>query len=208
MFSIPGSVVKGCGLWVVGCGLWVVSDSSSRSFADSLIRPFADSCSLHPASCVLHLPNFCGYTNDATSARYATGLRSRATASQPRRRASSGIEPPPAKGSSTRGARPPWAWRIRSRARSSSAGASGHSSLLKSTSRRSRALRVASSVGASTKAASVIAREAVNGRRAKYGCIAFSDPIPPPFWATWFRSVRGRTSSMRRLGIRGLHRLL
>lgn len=38
---------------------------------------------------------------------HATGLRSAATASHPSRIASSGIAPPPANGSSTRGARPP-----------------------------------------------------------------------------------------------------
>ena len=45
----------------------------------------------------------------------ATGLRSAATASHPSRIASSGIAPPPAKGSRTRGARPPNAFRIASR---------------------------------------------------------------------------------------------
>ena len=47
--------------------------------------------------------------------RHATGLMSAATASHPSRIASSGIAPPPANGSSTRGARPPNASRISSR---------------------------------------------------------------------------------------------
>src|SRR5437588_287846 len=46
---------------------------------------------------------------------HATGLMSTAVTSQPSRIASSGIAPPPAKGSSTLGARPPYASRILSR---------------------------------------------------------------------------------------------
>jgi len=43
-----------------------------------------------------------------------------------------------------------------------------------------------------------LAREAVNGRRVKYEHIAFSERIPPPFGATWLRSVR---ETMSRRGV-------
>ena len=51
---------------------------------------------------------------------HATGLMSAATVSQPSRIASSGMAPPPANGSSTRGARPPNASRISARNRANS----------------------------------------------------------------------------------------
>ncbi len=48
-----------------------------------------------------------GYSRVHFKMNQATGLMSMAVTSQPRRIASSGMAPPPAKGSSTLGARPP-----------------------------------------------------------------------------------------------------
>ena len=65
--------------------------------------------------------NRCGYSNVHFSRNQATGFKSTAVTSQPRRIASSGIAPPPANGSRTRGARPPYAARISSRSACNSA---------------------------------------------------------------------------------------
>jgi hypothetical protein len=51
--------------------------------------------------------SFCGYSSVHLRMNQATGLMSMAVASHPSRIASSGMAPPPAKGSSTLGARPP-----------------------------------------------------------------------------------------------------
>ena len=59
--------------------------------------------------------------------RHATGLRSLANASQPRRSASRGIEPPPANGSTTSGGSPPCAARTRSRHTARKGSAADHS---------------------------------------------------------------------------------
>ena len=57
----------------------------------------------------------CGYSSVHLRMNHATGLTSTAVASHPRRIASSGMAPPPANGSITRGARPPNVLRIFSR---------------------------------------------------------------------------------------------
>jgi hypothetical protein len=54
---------------------------------------------------------WCGYSRVHLRMNQATGLMSMAVTSHPRRIASSGIAPPPAKGSRTFGARPPYASR-------------------------------------------------------------------------------------------------
>ena len=65
-------------------------------------------------------PYFWGYSNVPLRIRTATGFRSLASTSQPRRRPSRGMAPPPAKGSSSLGGLPSLQWRMRWRARSNS----------------------------------------------------------------------------------------
>ena len=78
--------------------------------------------------------------------RQATGLRSLAKASQPSRSASSGMEPPPAKGSTTRGVSSGWAARTSARPASRYSGLAELSQLAKSAMNFSSAGRSPSSV--------------------------------------------------------------
>ena len=157
----------------------------------------------------------------------ATGLMSMAVASQPSRMASSGIAPPPAKGSSTLGARPPWASRISRRKRSSSGPFSRPqwrmpptvSSLAFSTVRpptrlrsivstvrppmRSRTRRRPSGVpGSGSSAAINAARAAASGLRAGQICSVETCPCRTFFSCTESSDacLRGNAASMRRRG--------
>ena len=147
---------------------------------------------------------------------HATGLMSDTAASHPSRMASRGMAPPPAKGSRTRGARPPNAARTSSRSRASS----GEDSrpqwrtppVVSSFSPRPAAflatrppIRCSSSrrpspPGSSSRVASSTARLAARGRRAGQTCRVETCP-----WRTFFSwtesmetCLRGKAASMRR----------
>ena len=109
--------------------------------------------------------------------RTATGLRSAACASNPRRAASRGIEPPPAKGSSTGGSSPPQCLSISAFASAYTSGCSCIFFCIKRrriSKRRSRSAFCISSVGkrsgweegSSTTEAKSTARAVGSGRRA------------------------------------------
>jgi hypothetical protein len=142
--------------------------------------------------------------------RHATGFRSLANASQPTRNASSGIEPPPAKGSTTSGGPSGYAARTSPRATSRKAGLAELSQLLKSAMNpkrdrlrasslsptprtrptRRRASRLNSlghsgSHGSGSNSPINTARHAASGRRAHqrssvFGCPLSVGLLPPP----------------------------
>ena len=113
-------------------------------------------------------PNRCGYSHVALRIRKATGFRSSAYESHPRRRASSGIAPPPAKQSRTRGVDRLGLSLICLRACLSTFADAPHwhSSLMKP----SCSSRSSADAGAGTKAEKSAARQATSGRRARHGC--------------------------------------
>ena len=119
---------------------------------------------------------------------HATGLMSDAVTSHPSRMASKGIAPPPANGSSTRGARPPNAWRISSRSAATSGNPSRPqcripptvSSFIRPSApafssicppiRRRNSRRPSSVPGSGSSVASRAARQAASGLRAGQMC--------------------------------------
>ena len=158
----------------------------------------------------------------------ATGLMSIAVTSQPRRMASSGMAPPPANGSSTLGARPPYALRISSRNHARSGSFSRPqwrmpptvSSFTFSTTRpptrlrsifsttrpamRSRiSCRCLGSPGSASNVAISAARDAASGRRAGQMCSVEIWPCRTFFSWTESRETcfRGKATSMRRLSV-------
>ena len=153
----------------------------------------------------------------------ATGLRSAATASHPSRIASRGIAPPPAKGSRTRGTRPPNAFRISSRRFSISAAPSSllsrpqwripprvssfiRSPLVLGTStifpaiRPSNSRRSSAVPGSGSNVASKAALLAANGRRAGQMCSVETCPCRTFFSCTESRDTcrSGNTASINR----------
>ena len=168
-------------------------------------RANAGSGRVRPAS-------FCGQSSVQVRRNHATGLTSAAVAAHPSRIASSGIAPPPANGSSTRGGRPPYASRMRPRNQSRSGLSSrfqcrtpprvdrrrratvrpaAFSSSTVSTTcpaiRRWIARRSSGSSGSGSSVAISAARHAASGRRAGQMCRVEMCP-----WRTFFSWTESR----------------
>ncbi len=128
---------------VAPSGSFGYRSASSVSAVALISAPTRRSSSARPGPCL-------GMSSSMNlRTRQATGLRSLAKASQPSRSASKGIEPPPAKGSTTSGVSSGWAARTNARPVSKYSALAELSQLAKSAMNRSSVRRSPSSVATS-----------------------------------------------------------